>query len=177
MGLFRKIQAKSVAPKMGADGNVPLHRFAHGVVAIITGGADYGYMSPSKIRPVLEQMWSITTPANVDHVVAELSEGTTAWDLVRAVHVIRMSVAAGYLPIEKGWTKIAPIAQKLQRSYPSWDATMRAYHHDRAGWVAHSGASVDSPEKVEREIAGFERGVWRDMPFHYNLDAPAFLGE
>ena len=173
MGLFAWLKAIFIDPRMEADEKVPLRRWVRAAIAIITGGDDYGYLPSKRVRPLLAEMWDIQDKEGAMRTIAELQQGSEAWDLVRALHVARMSAGAEYVDQEESWRIVAPIAQKLQQAYSSWDEVASAYNGVRARWAAENGLEHD-PKAVEEELDIVKDVYWESIPFQQDLSATSF---
>lgn len=62
------------------------------------------------------------------------------WDLCRYIYVARSGYAAGYLSRDEAWSKIMPVARRLQRAFSSWQDLGADYLAGRYVW-----AGVDDP--------------------------------
>jgi hypothetical protein len=174
MGLWSFIKGLFIDPRMEADEKVPLRRWTRSAIAIITGGDDYGYFPPEQVIVVLRGTWGVTDPESAESTIAELSQGETAWELVRALHVARMSVGAEYIDAEKGWELISPVAAKLQERYDSWEAVAEEYYSRRVVWAEETGEEIQTKEEFQSEIDITKSVYWQDIQFKHDLSAPTF---
>ncbi len=90
-----------------------------------------------------------------------------AWDLCRAIQIVRSSVRAGYLTEQAGWEWMAKIADRLSSSFPSWaemgedyvagsgyfeKGNPDPYHTASIDWLEQS---LDSPwRRIRWELQG-----------------------
>jgi hypothetical protein len=60
-----------------------------------------------------------------------------AWNLCRYIFLARTGYTAGYLSSDEAWQKIPPIAQRIQRSYHSWEELEGDYlaWREKGHWV------------------------------------------
>ena len=66
------------------------------------------------------------------------------WDMIRYIHLCRWGALAGYMSEEEAWNRIKPVAQKLQKTFDSWEDLGDNYLIGRRFWnkkVSLEGAS------------------------------------
>ncbi len=174
MGLWSFIKGLFVDPRMEADEKVPLRRWTRSAIAIITGGDDYGYFPKDQVEVILRGTWRVTDPESAKSTITKLSQGESAWELVRALHVARMSVGAEYIDVDKGWELIAPVAGKLQGLYDSWDAVADEYYEKRVVWAEETGEEIQTKEEFQSELDVTKSVYWEDIQFKQDLAATSF---
>ena len=174
MGLLSLIKGLFSDPRMTADEKIPLRRWTRAAIAIITGGDDYGYFPKNRVAPLLEEMWDVTGADSAKNTIAVLQKGTSAWDLVRALHVARMSVGAEFIDAETGWTLVAPIAQKLQSVYDTWDAVAADYFDSRTVWARETNLAMPTKEEFQDDIDVTKSVYWDEIDFKHDLTKTAF---
>lgn len=165
MGLLDFVRVLFVDPRQQADTAVPLRRFARCAVALVTGGDDYGYFPPEQVQAWLRD-WGVTDAWTAERAVRQLGSGDSAWELVRGIHLARMAAGAEYVTPERSWELIAPLAEKLQRTFSSWEEVAHQYVATKRVWAP---AEADAPDlEVVRQL------YFGRMPFKHSLRSPAF---
>jgi hypothetical protein len=106
-------------------------------------------------------------------VVSGLKHGQTgnqAWDLVRAIDLLRIGRAAEFIDDEDCWKEIAKIGIVLQKTYPSWEALAQAFEAGMNAW--HQRRGVTDPKelgRVQRNLAALRGQIWPSVAYSRSL--------
>ena len=159
-----------IDPRSETDLAIPLRRFARSVVALITGGEDYGYLPARDNRSLLGQSWDIHGAPGVHATLSNLTQPVAdpvaaAWNLVRAIHVARMAAGAGYLDEAASWQWVAYAAAGLQARFSDWRSLADAFAQGRLSWATAAGLDVTAMTRQTQTNIAHAQSMWRLMPF------------
>lgn len=148
-------------------------RWARGAYALWTGGEDCGAWSRERAVQSLSSWYGATGPAPFWDVVRGLRHGQTgnaAWDEVRAIDLLRIATAAGYVDDEQCWSESAAIGAELQSHYRSWEELAQAFERGMQAWQRSRGVT-DPAElgRVQRNLPRLRAEVWPTVPFDAHL--------
>lgn len=85
-------------------------------------------MPVADARDMLGNGWGIDSPASIQETLVGLSRAQlNAWNAVRLFRVALAGVRAGYISSEQAFSGIRPVAQRLQASFPGFEAVWSDY--------------------------------------------------
>jgi hypothetical protein len=147
-----------------------------GAYSIWSGGEDSGTWPRQRAASSLSSWYGAEDSAGLERVVAGLKQGQTgnmAWDLVRAIDLLRIGYAAGYLSEEDCWQKIAKIGIILQQNFPSWEALAQAFEAGMNAWQRQRGIT-DPNElgRVQRNLGVLRSQIWPKIAYGRSLVLP-----
>lgn len=143
--------------------------WAAGAFGIWSGTEDSAHWDPERARRSLADWYGATDAAGLLGTLDSLARGTTgnaAWDQVRAVDLVRMGLAAGYLDLEGGRAQVRRFATSLRGTYRSWDELAAAFEQGMLAWQASRG--IDAPAetgRVQRNLPVLRAQVWPLVPW------------
>jgi hypothetical protein len=173
--LTRPSADKRLLDRLEADALDPLKRWAQSAFLVVTGNCDYGHLARGEGRRLLANWWEVHGRSDLLEVLRGLADAgrpDNAWDLLRFMLVARLAVAAGWIADDDSWSRIRPIAQRLQAAYPDWDAMAQAYVMARRQHreLALDGSEDDGTMAAIRDnIAHLHQGRWREISFDEEL--------
>ncbi len=160
----------------GGEPKSPTEEWILGAEAIVTDADDDAAdWSPDDGREALSQWWEISCRDDALQRLNALVAGEGAWDLVRAIHVSRMSLGAQYLSREEARVYGVRAGQRAQQLYESWQALAMAYWDARREWANAGSFSMESPEELQQKMGRLHYEAWSHVPFDTPLtevDAP-----
>ena len=162
---------KSAAKRLEADSRIKLRRFAYGVYGIVTRDYDYAHV-PRWTALVNREAWQLSDRAALEARVGTLCAGD-AFDLGRAVILLRAGVALGYFSDDESWARVTLALRMLQTRCSSWEDYLNAYLRGRRRWLElPEDGSKDTPEmrQVLSNVAYIRKAVWRTTPFRLVLE-------
>lgn len=158
---------------VGGDARTPTMEWILGVEAIVTDVDDDPAKWPEEDgRAALDEWWNVSDQAGCQARLAELAKGTAAWDCIRAIHVARMAVSAGYLTEEASIDTCVRVGRTLQRTYSNWQAMALAYWERQREWAAGAGAEVPGPEERQQQMGRLHIECWQGIDFRTALVPP-----
>jgi hypothetical protein len=156
-GLFATLKSRG--------GSQTAARWSHGAYGIWSGLEDSGAWAPHRAQHSLEQWYGIVDrPALTEHV--EVLSTTSGWDLVRAVDLLRMGLAAGYLDQDDCSEKTRQLATVIRTHFTSWDALAADFEAGMHAWQDSSGVTDEKERaRVQRNLAVLRPQVWSKVKF------------
>jgi hypothetical protein len=153
-----------------------LERWTRGAYGLWTGGEDSGDWPQERATRSLASWYGATGSGRLWEVIAELRDGQTghaAWDQVRALDLLRIGRAAGFLDDDQCWTEAGKIARELQRRYRSWDELAAAFEAGMNAWQRRRGVT-DPAElgRVQRHLPALRKDTWRQVRYDAALATP-----
>ena len=162
---------KSAAKRLEADSRIKLRRFAYVVYGIVTRDYDYAH-TPRWTALVNREMWQLPDRVALESRVGTLCAGD-AFDLGRAVILLRAAVALGYFSDDESWSRVLLALRMLQTQCSSWEQFLEGYLRGRRGWLELPvDGSKDTPEmkQVLSNVVYIRKLVWRTTPFRLPLE-------
>jgi hypothetical protein len=166
-GIFRRMFRKG--PEM--PGNVQF--WAQGCYGLWTGGEDSGQWDQGRAQSALSSWYGAKDRALFDAVIAGLQGGQTgsvAWDLVRAIDLLRIGAAAGYITHDECWARTRVIAAALRKSYESWEDLADGFEEGMHEW--QDSRNVTDPNergRVERNLGMLRQYIWPRVAWNARL--------
>lgn len=146
-----------------------LQRWTRGAYALWTGGEDSGGWTQQRAASSLASWYGATGPGALWQVIAELRDGQTgnrAWDQVRALDLLRIGRAAGFIDDDACWTEAGKIAVALQRAYRSWDELAQQFEAGMLAWHQRRGVTApDELGRVQRHLPALRQSIWPQIAF------------
>jgi hypothetical protein len=87
-------------------------------------------------------------------------DGLMAYDYVRAIVLCRFGYGAGYFTEAETWKRIEPIAKKLQKAYPSWEALGEIY---AIGEDVFDNHLADKTWETWKKLKDDEKSPWKTV--------------
>jgi hypothetical protein len=149
-------------------------RWARGAYGLWTGGEDSGTWDPGRAARSLSSWYGAGHVGALRDVITDLERGTTgapAWDLVRALDLLRIGVAAGYIDKDECWTISARICARLQSMYQGWEQMAQAFEAGMNAWQARSKISdPNETGRVKRNLPRLRAEIWPQAPWSAKLE-------
>ena len=162
---------KTAAKRLEADSRIKLRRFAYGVYGIVTRDYDYAHV-PRWTALVNFETWQLPDRAALETRVGTLCAGD-AFDLGRAVILLRAAVALGYLSDDESWLRLPLVLRSIQTQCVGWEDYLTVYLRGRRRWLELPvDGSKDTLEmrQVLNNVAHVRKAVWRTTPFRLVLE-------
>lgn len=162
---------KSAAKRLEADSRIKLRRFAYGVYGIITRDYDYAH-TPRWTALVNREAWQLPDASALDARVELLCAGD-AFDLGRALILLRAGVGLSWLSDADSWLRALPVLRGLQTQCLGWEDYLKVYLRGRRRWLSlPEDGSKDTLEmkQVLSNVAYIRKAVWRTTPFRLPLE-------
>lgn len=106
----------------------------------------------------------LTTTGHSSAFRTALGHEVWAWDLARAINLVRWGYGAQYLGRDEAWQLIAGIAPRLADRYPSWAAMAQDYLLAHDLWAGHADPKLNLV--TQRLLAPANlRSPWNQMPW------------
>ena len=170
-GVASPDEFRSAARRLEADSRIKLRRFAYGVYGIVTRDYDYAH-TPRWTALVNREAWQLSDLAALDARVEMLCVGD-AFDLGRALILLRAGVGLGWLSDADSWPRALPVLRGLQTQCLGWEDYLKIYLRGRRRWLnLLEDGSKDTLEmkQVLGNVAYIRRAVWRTTPFRLPLE-------
>ncbi len=148
-------------------------RWIRGAFSVWTGGEDSAAWAADRARASLKSWYGVEGGAAFWEVIKGLRQGQTgnvAWDLVRAVDILRIGLAAGYLDAEQCRAECAAIGAELQKRFRSWDELAQQFEAGMQSW--QRGRGVTDPQetgRVQRNLPALRQTIWPAAPYDTSL--------
>lgn len=161
-----------IRSRLGPPEPIPASDWAHAAYSIWTGGEDCGEWAPDRARSALRDWYSVMDPGGFWNTIHGLRQGQTAnaaWDQVRAIDLLRIGTAAGYVNPDECWHEVDSIAQALRERYDSWPTLAAEFEAGMHRW--QDGRGVTDPQqrgRVQRNLPYLRQTAWARAAF----DAP-----
>lgn len=153
-----------------------LDAWARAAYSIWTGGEDSATWSRDRAQTSLRNWYGASGSGQLLGVIDDLVRGQTgneAWDKVRALDLVRIGLAAGYLDEDQARGLVAKIARTLQATYRSWDQLAQEFELGMSGW--HRRRNVTDPAetlRVQRNLPKLRAQIWPSVAFTATLASP-----
>jgi hypothetical protein len=137
-------------------------RWVKAAYSLWTGGEDCGTWQAQRAQTALSSWYGANNVGAFWGVIKDLKQGMTgnpAWDLVRALDLLRIATAAGYIDADQCWTEAAKIGATLQQRYRSWEELAQAFVAGMVAWNPKEQA------RAERNLPALRQEVWPSIPF------------
>ena len=162
---------RSAAKRLEADSRIKLRRFAYGVYGIVTRDYDYAH-TPRWTALVNAEAWGLADRAALEVRVGALCAGD-AFDLGRAVILLRAAVGLGYFSDAESWARVLLVLRMLQSQCLGWEDFLNRYLRGRREWLGlPEDGSRDTADmkQVLSNVVFIRKAVWRTTPFRLPLE-------
>jgi hypothetical protein len=142
--------------------------WVRGAYSIWTGGEDSASWPADRAKKSLASWYNAPNVGTFWNVIKDLRGGTTgnvAWDRVRALDLLRIGVAAGYLDEDACQTQGAGIGAELQKNYRSWEELAHAFETGMHAWQGNN-----SDTRVQKNLPKLKSEIWPSVPWGSPLD-------
>jgi hypothetical protein len=150
--------------------------WARAAYSIWTGGEDSATWTPERAQAAFKNWYGAPSGGQAQRVIDELVQGQTgnrAWDLVRALDLVRIGLAAGYLDRDQSQSYEARIGQTLQRTHASWEALASQFEMGMRQWHQRMGQTdPKETERVQRNLPALRAQIWPRVAFQAKLEIP-----
>jgi hypothetical protein len=151
-----------------AEASVPavpaVELWAAGAYGLWTGGEDCAGWPQDRARESLSSWYGANDAEGLESTVDGLMSGATgnpAWDQVRAVDLLRIGLAAGYLTPARAAERVREAAASLRATYPSWEALGQGFEAGMHAWQDSRGITDEGARgRVQRNLPGLRSGAW-----------------
>lgn len=149
-------------------------RWAHGAYGLWSGAEDSGTWPRERAQQSLQSWYGIDDrPALMRYVegLKAAAAPTAAWDMVRAVDLLRMGFAAGYLDEDDCWEHVRQVAMVLQKHYSSWEQLGSAFERGMHDWQDQRRQNDPNERgRVQRNLPVLRADVWPKVDFTATWD-------
>jgi hypothetical protein len=156
------------------SGSKTAARWAHGAYGLWSGAEDSGTWPSGRAQQSLQSWYGIgDRPALMDYVegLKRAAAPTAAWDMVRAVDMLRMGFASGYLDEDDCWEAVRQIALLLQQHYKSWEELGAAFERGMNNWQDQRGQTDPNERgRVQRNLPVLRAEIWPKVAFTATWD-------
>ena len=159
------------AKQLEADSRIKLRRFAYGVYGIVTRDYDYAH-TPRWTALVNAEAWRLSDRAALEVKVGILCAGD-AFDLGRAVILLRAAVGLGYFSDAESWARVLLVLRMLQSQCLGWEDFLNRYLRGRREWLGlPEDGSKDTLDMKQMlgNVVFIRKAVWRTTPFRLSLE-------
>lgn len=101
--------------------------------------------------------------------------GCMAWDIGRAAVIAGWSHLGGYITEDEYWQLIKPMAQRIQRTYSSWQEYANGYELGRLYWA--EGAEHPPTTDAIATLLNEPKSPWLKMAWQVDLDVIVLPGQ
>lgn len=175
--VMRRVQAASAPqdPPPFAPAPVPaVDRWAAGAYAMWTGGEDCATWDPDRARQSLRAWYGAGDAASLARVIDTLASGAqtgnAAWDQIRAIDLVRIGLAAGYLTRPQAEDRVRKIATALRAAHRSWEDACAAFEAGMHDWQDSRGVTDPTERgRVQRNLPFLRASIWPQIPYDAEL--------
>ncbi|MFO0661420.1 MAG: DUF1266 domain-containing protein [Polyangiaceae bacterium] len=169
LGIVIAIVRSSISKKTQAKREL----WVKGAYSIWTGGEDSGSWAAARAQSALRDWYGVSNSGGFWDVIKELKQGQTgnaAWDRVRALDILRIGRAAGYIDDDQCWGEASTIGLELQRLYRSWEDLARAFEAGMNEWQHRRGVSdPQQTGRVQRNLPTLRQLIWPQVAYDTSL--------
>lgn len=150
-------------------------RWTQGAIGIWSGAEDSGTWPGDRAKQSLQSWYGITDRPSLMKMVEGLKgsagRDSASWDMVRAIDLIRMGFAAGYLDEDDCWEKVKQVRELLQKQFTSWEELATAFERGMHAWQDSRG-NTDQNERtrVQRNLPILKSQLWSKVKFSATWD-------
>jgi Protein of unknown function (DUF1266) len=144
-------------------------KWARGAYSLWTGGEDCATWTAARAKKALDDWYGATDGDETLETIHELCDGEpedAAWDMVRAIDLLRIALAAQYIDATQCRTEIATIGKALQAKYAGWEELAKAFEAGMHAWQKSSGVTDPKPlGRVQRNLPVLRAEIWPACDF------------
>jgi hypothetical protein len=163
-----------IRSRFGPPEPVAASDWAHAAYSIWTGGEDCGQWEPARARDALQSWYGVTEPQAFWSTIRGLEEGRTgsiAWDRVRALDLLRIGTAAGYIRQAECWQAVSSTADALRQRFDSWAALAADFEAGMHQWQDQRGVTdAQQRQKVQSNLPYLRKTAWPRAAFKAPLE-------
>lgn len=142
----------------------PVEAWGAGCWGLWSGAEDSATWSQERAVKSLSSWYGANDPPALAGVIEGLYQGTTgnaAWDVVRAVDLLRIGVAAGYLSQAECSAGVRRAAGVLRGQYSSWEELASGFEQGMNAWQDSRGITDPNERgRVQRNAPYLRAAVW-----------------
>jgi len=125
-------------------------------------------------REALDRTWGVKSREQLLSVFQQLIQDDSdrikiGWNFPRLINLARWGYAAGYLKEDEAWDFIMPAAERIQKTFSSWQEMGQVYLDARARLYSNSLGSRRQAEYAYRELLRDPASPWRKYPWNLDL--------
>jgi uncharacterized protein DUF1266 len=140
----------------------------------ILAGAEPSPEFAESRRETLQEVWGVTSRQDLRaRVQALLSDDGDAarigWNYPRAINIVRWAYVAGYLQQDEAWSLVFPAAERLQKTFSSWQQMGQVYLDARAKWYSNRLADRRQADYAYSRLLADQDSPWRKLPWNLDL--------
>jgi hypothetical protein len=125
-------------------------------------------------REALRRTWEIGSRADLLAGFQALIQDDAdrvriGWNYPRAINLARWGYAAGYLQEDEAWSFIMPAAERLQKTFSSWQELGQMYLDARLRFYTNRLSSRRQAEYAYRVLLADQESPWRKYPWNLDL--------
>src|SRR5260370_1671947 len=136
-----------------------------------------GEPTPARIaedKRLLVDYWGVRSRADLLDQIESLCQDRktklrAGWDYPRAITLARSPYTVGYLSQDRAWKFIWPLAQRLQRTFSSWQELGAAYLTARETWYASDAQDRKFAAYAYLTLVTSPSSPWRKFPSNLDL--------
>ena len=171
-------EATQVLPQSGPDSGAvtqikpPWEQWAAGAWGIWSGAEDSAKWTSDRAIQSLNSWYSVTDKASLFGIVDQLKRGQTesrSWDLLRAVDLVRIGQAAGYVDSASAGEAVRSIASLVRAEYGSWEEVAKAFEVGMHAWQTRSGITGEAMGRVQRNLPYLRTTVWPSVDWNLSI--------
>ena len=162
-----------VTAKLSKKKKEMIPRWTRGAYGLWTGGEDSGTWPRERAIQSLSSWYGATNVGALRAVIADLKRPDTSmveWNMIRALDLLRIGVAAGYIDQEECWTEAGRICQTLQQTHTSWEHLGQCFEVGMHAWQGRSGITdPNETGRVKKNLPRLRAEVWPQAPWNAPL--------
>ena len=140
----------------------------------ILGGAENIAEVAAARRQLLLAAWEIRSRQDLCEEIEKLLKddrdpARIGWNFPRVINLARLGYAAGYLQEDEAWGYIAPAAERIQKTFSSWQEVGQVYLKTRAAWYSNYVSDRRQAEWAYRVLVNDQNSPWRKYPWNLDL--------
>jgi hypothetical protein len=149
--------------------------WTRGAYALWTGGEDSATWNRDRAAKSLDAWYGAKSSGGLWGVIEDLRRGQTgnrAWDLVRALDLLRIGMAAGYVDQDAFSESASKIASDLRANYSGWENLAQGFEAGMHAW--QRGRNVQNPDelgRVQRHLPRLRGEIWPRIQWGASLPA------
>ena len=140
---------------------------------LLGGAEDTSKVAETRRRQLFDS-WEVRSQTDLPSLVQALLRDDPdpmriCWNYARLINVARWASAAGYLDENEAWAIILPAAERLQKTFASWQELGQAYLDARARWFERRIVYRRQAEYAYRVLLTNQHSPWRKYPWNLDL--------
>jgi len=140
----------------------------------LLGGAENMAEVAAARRQLLLAAWEIRSREDLREEIEKLLKddrdpARIGWNYPRTINLARLGYAAVYLQEDEAWGYIVPAAERLQKTFSSWQEVGQIYLKTRAAWYSSAIGDRRQAEWAYRVLLSDQDSPWRKYPWNLDL--------